>query len=419
MKIIITENQKDKIRNFITKKIREKYDVGLDGMNGLPSFFNKSDDSYTSISTVIEDMKETYGRNLWKLIGDVVLDILEDKENYDFDEFLIESLSPKTRLGILKRLQKYYSGITKHKPDIGESSIYYVFNGKKLSSIIMKVYMMDFIREYLTGYTDVRDDITERYLIINQFLNNIPIEENINENLSPKLKDKLLEKLISNFNNIKKYNDYYIYNNIRYDKDQLVYTILKYFIDLIGSPKDIPEFKERREIIRNYLNTLPISGNINEEISEKLKNKLLNKIQNRFNSIKHNGTYYEFENTGYFRYEIALYIYKYISDLIGYQNALSDIHVIRKLVNDFLNSIPITYPNIDEQFEFKRKEKILDSLRKRFQKSKFKTDSGTIHYRVIDLRTGDSMFPYEFRNHLNDLIGDIEYTNEIYDTFFS
>lgn len=325
MKIIITENQKNKIRNFITKKIREKYDVGIDGMNGLPSYFNKSDDSYTPIGTVIEDMKETYGCNLWKLIGDVALDILEDKENYDFDEILIE-------------------------------------------------------------------------------------------NISPKLRDKLLEKLIGNFVNIKKYNDYYIYNEMRYDKDQLVYIILKYFIDLMGSPKDIPEFKERREIIRNYLNSLPFSGTVNEEISDKLKNKILNKIKHKFNSIKHNGTYYEFENIGYFRYEIANHIYSYISDLIGHQNQLSDRHVIRKLVNNFLNSIT---PQINEQHSFKSKDKILNKIKEKFQKKKFKTDSGTINYRVINLANGDSMFPYEFRNYLMDVIGDIYYTNIIYDDFFS
>lgn len=324
MKIVITENQENKIRNFITKKIRDKYDVGIDGMTGSPSYFNKSDESYVSIATVISDMKETYGQNLWKLIREVALDILEDRENYDFDEIIIE-------------------------------------------------------------------------------------------NISPKLKDKLLEKLVSNFDGIKKYNDYYIYNKMRYDKDQLVYTILKYYIDLMGSPKDIPEFKERRDIVRNYLNSLPFSGSMNEEISDKLKNKILNKVKDKFNNIKHNGTYYEFENSGYFRYEIAIYIYKYISDLIGYQSALSDRHIIRKLVNDFLNSIPT---QINEQISFKSKDKILNNIKEKFQKKKFKTDSGTIHYRVINLKTGDSMFPYEFRNHLMDYIGDIYFTNIIYDEFF-
>lgn len=200
----------DKLKKYIKKYILKNYEFSYNLNNDR--VYTLQNNIYQTYYKTIETVADTIGgEKYFRIVKDVYEDLLDeirDKKLYinDDEQNINEEISDRTKNAILIALNREFKDLKKYKPGIAESSIYYLLDrsyNRKISALNIKLMMMDYIGDYLIGRLwEIDDDRSksnkQRVNIINDYLDNLPIETNINEGIKTDKIYKMLYKLIDN-----------------------------------------------------------------------------------------------------------------------------------------------------------------------------------------------------------------------------
>lgn len=184
----------DKNFDFIFK--HGLYIVNPKGSNNTDIENSLSDDDIEDF--IVDRIGEIHRKEIMKFIYKYLLEKRSDSKNIN------EEISTKIYNGIMKRLHHMFKDIKKYKSGLAESSVYYIYDDRKISSINLKLKMMDLIRDLIYFPPEDKEErklnMMDRVSIVNNFLEKIPIEsKNINEEISDRTIDKILQKLTDKY----------------------------------------------------------------------------------------------------------------------------------------------------------------------------------------------------------------------------